>query len=210
MKTQPNMLDAMRNAMRETLENAEANAFENPAPWVYKNARKVCDCGVWMAKTYFARHKREACPNRWSVSLRRRGASGSEWRQLQQCNDSNNDNDNDSDPSVNQLIQLPIRVCVNLCDWLCPFNIPTGQRCFRAVSLRVLIMWHIWRDRWTNRRVKRLSSKGGSQNMLVDHLFQYRISPWPKTAEKRGFCTCITDIRTDRRTDGPTDGQTLL
>ena len=23
--------------------------------------------------------------------------------------------------------------------------------------------------------------------MLVDHLFQYRISPWLKTAEKRGF-----------------------
>ena len=22
----------------------------------------------------------------------------------------------------------------------------------------------------------------GSQNMLVDYLFQYRISPWPKTA----------------------------
>ena len=37
--------------------------------------------------------------------------------------------------------------------------------------------------------------------MLVDHLFQYRISPWPKTAEKRGFCTCVTDIPTDRRTD---------
>ena len=48
--------------------------------------------------------------------------------------------------------------------------------------------------------------------MLVDHLFQYRISPWPKTAEKRGFCTCVTDIRTDgptdRRTDGRTDGRT--
>ena len=38
----------------------------------------------------------------------------------------------------------------------------------------------------------------GSQNMLVDHLFQYRISPWPKTAEKRGFCTGVTDGRTDR------------
>ena len=50
----------------------------------------------------------------------------------------------------------------------------------------------------------------GSQNMLVDHLFQYRISPWPKTAEKRGFCTGVTDRPTDGRTDGPTDRQTLL
>ena len=41
--------------------------------------------------------------------------------------------------------------------------------------------------------------------MLVDHLFQYGISPWPKTAEKRGFCTCVTDIPTDRRTDRRTD-----
>ena len=41
--------------------------------------------------------------------------------------------------------------------------------------------------------------------MLVDHLFQCRISPWPKTAEKRGFCTGVTDRRTDRPTDGRTD-----
>ena len=45
--------------------------------------------------------------------------------------------------------------------------------------------------------------------MLVDHLFRYRISPWPKTAEKRGFCTGVTDgpkdRPMDRRTDGPTD-----
>ena len=27
-------------------------------------------------------------------------------------------------------------------------------------------------DRWTNRRMKQVSSEGGSQNMLVDHLFQ--------------------------------------
>ena len=54
--------------------------------------------------------------------------------------------------------------------------------------------------------------------MLVDHLFQYRISPWPKTAEKRGFCTGVmdgpmdgwTNGRMDQRIDGPTDGQTLL
>ena len=48
--------------------------------------------------------------------------------------------------------------------------------------------------------------------MLVDHLFQCRISPWPKTAEKRGFCTGVTDRwtdgPTDRRTDGPTDRRT--
>ena len=66
----------------------------------------------------------------------------------------------------------------------------------------------IYGERWTNKQVKRLSSKGGSQNMLVDHLFQYRISPWPKTAEKRGFCTCVMDIPTDGPTDGRTDGRT--
>ena len=40
-----------------------------------------------------------------------------------------------------------------------------------------------------------------SQNMLVDHLFQCRVSPWPKTAEKRGFRTGVTDGRTDGQTD---------
>ena len=44
-----------------------------------------------------------------------------------------------------------------------------------------------------------------TQNMLIDHLFQYRISPWPKTAEKRGFCTGVTDGPTDGQTDGRTD-----
>ena len=38
---------------------------------------------------------------------------------------------------------------------------------------------------------------------LVDHLFQYRILTWPKAAEKRGFCTCVTDIRMDGPTDRP-------
>ena len=84
---------------------------------------------------------------------------------------------------------------------------PTGQRCVPAVSLHVLIMWHLWRDRSMN-RVKWLNSTGGTQNILVDHLFQYRISPWPKTAEKRVFCTCVMDRHTDGRTDGLTDGQT--
>ena len=49
--------------------------------------------------------------------------------------------------------------------------------------------------------------------MIVDHLIQYRISSWPKTAEKRDFCTGVTDqptdgrtdVRMDRRTNGPTD-----
>ena len=49
------------------------------------------------------------------------------------------------------------------------------------------------------------TGRKGSQNMLVDHLFQYRISLWPKTAEKCGFRTGVTDGPTDRRTDGPTD-----
>ena len=44
--------------------------------------------------------------------------------------------------------------------------------------------------------------------MLVDHLFQFRISLWPKTAKKRGFCTCVTDGRLDQRTDGRTNGRT--
>ena len=47
-----------------------------------------------------------------------------------------------------------------------------------------------------------------SQNMLIDHLFQFWISPWPKTAEKRGFRTGVTDGPTDGQTDGPTDGRT--
>ena len=48
--------------------------------------------------------------------------------------------------------------------------------------------------------------------MLVDHLFQCRISSLQKTAWKRGFCTGVTDRPTngptDRRTDRPTDGRT--
>ena len=52
---------------------------------------------------------------------------------------------------------------------------------------------------------ERPSSKGGSQNMFVDHLIQYRISPRPKTAEKRDF----QESGTDRPTDGRTDGRTV-
>ena len=37
------------------------------------------------------------------------------------------------------------------------------------------------------------SNKGDSQNMLVDHLFQYRVSPLPKKAKKRDFCTTSFD-----------------
>ena len=44
--------------------------------------------------------------------------------------------------------------------------------------------------------------------MLVDYLFQDRISPRPKTAEKRVFCTCVTDGPTDEPTDGRTDQRT--
>ena len=40
-----------------------------------------------------------------------------------------------------------------------------------------------------------------TQYMLVDQ----RISPWPKTAEKRDFCTGVTDGRIDGPTEGPTD-----
>ena len=74
----------------------------------------------------------------------------------------------------------------------------TRQRCVRAVSQRVVIMWHMYgetegqKDGWKD-----------SQNMLVDHLFQSRISPWSKTAKKRVLHR--RDGPTDRPTDGPTD-----
>ena len=60
-------------------------------------------------------------------------------------------------------------------------------------------------DEQTDETTKKLGRLG---IMLVDHLFQSRISPWPKTVEKRGFCTCVTDGPTDRRTDRRTDGRT--
>ena len=46
--------------------------------------------------------------------------------------------------------------------------------------------------------------------MLVDHLFWYRISLWPKTAEKREFCTGVMDQRTNRWTDRWTDHLTEM
>ena len=48
---------------------------------------------------------------------------------------------------------------------------------------------------------ERLSSKGGSQNMFVVHLIQYRILPRPKTAKKRDFQESVTDRPMDRPTD---------
>ena len=44
--------------------------------------------------------------------------------------------------------------------------------------------------------------------MFADHLIQYRILPMPKTAEKHGFCTGVTDRQTDRPTNRRTDGRT--
>ena len=41
--------------------------------------------------------------------------------------------------------------------------------------------------------------------MFVDHLFQYRISSWPKTAEKRGFYTGLMEGQTDVPSDGRID-----
>ena len=58
---------------------------------------------------------------------------------------------------------------------------------------------------YMERQMDKQTGRKGSKNMLVDHLFQYRISPWPKSAEKRGFRTGVTDGPTDRRTDGRTD-----
>ena len=40
-----------------------------------------------------------------------------------------------------------------------------------------------------------------TQNMLVDHLFQCRISLWQKTAKNYVFCTGVTDGLTNRRTN---------
>ena len=51
--------------------------------------------------------------------------------------------------------------------------------------------------------------KGGSQNTFLDCLFQYMISLWTKTAEKRSFCTGKqTDKQTDRWMDGQMDQRT--
>ena len=80
---------------------------------------------------------------------------------------------------------------------------PTRQRCVQAVSLCVLIMWHIYGE--TDGRTDGWKD---SQNMLVDRLFQCRISPWSKTAEKRVFCIGVKDRRTDGQMDGWTDGRT--
>ena len=46
--------------------------------------------------------------------------------------------------------------------------------------------------------------------MLVEHLFQYRISPWPKTAEKRGSYTGFISGPTDGPTDRPSDRDAFL
>ena len=53
--------------------------------------------------------------------------------------------------------------------------------------------------------MKRQSSKGGPHNTLVEHLIQYRISLWPKTSGKHGFCTGVLDGPTDGWTDGRMD-----
>ena len=53
------------------------------------------------------------------------------------------------------------------------------------------------------RQIKRQNSEWGSQNTFVDHKIQNRISPWPKSAKKRGCRTGVTDGRTDGRTDRP-------
>ena len=54
---------------------------------------------------------------------------------------------------------------------------------------------------YMERQMDEQTGRKGSQNMLVDHLFQFRISPWLKTAEKRGFCAGVTDRRTDSDRD---------
>ena len=82
---------------------------------------------------------------------------------------------------------------------------PTGQRCVRTVSLRVLTLalsiYVTYMEVQMDRQMKQQSSNGGSQSTVVDHLIQYRISPWPKTSGKFGFCTGVTDTRDDGRTN---------
>ena len=56
--------------------------------------------------------------------------------------------------------------------------------------------------------MKRHCSEGGSQNTFVDHNIQYRISPWPKSAQKRDLRTGVKDGQTDGWTDGRTDERT--
>ena len=41
--------------------------------------------------------------------------------------------------------------------------------------------------------------------MFIDHLIQSRVSPWPNTAEKHGFCKGV--YARNGHTDGPTDGR---
>ena len=45
------------------------------------------------------------------------------------------------------------KMLLNLC--LMTKTSPNWQRCVQTVSLRILIMWHIWIDRWTNRQMER-------------------------------------------------------
>ena len=100
---------------------------------------------------------------------------------------------------VKKLLFLPFFLIVNTC------NKPDRARMRPRVLNLALIMRRLWRNRWTNRQMKQQSDKRlkrGSQNTFVGYLNQQRISLWPKTAEKRTFCTS--------ETDGPTDGQPHL
>ena len=60
---------------------------------------------------------------------------------------------------------------------------PSGQRCVPTVSLHVLTKY-----------VRCRETTG-----------EYKVSPWPISAEKIGFCTGVTGGRTDGQTDRPTD-----
>ena len=79
---------------------------------------------------------------------------------------------------------------------------PTGQRCVRTVSPRVLNfalnMWLMWRNRWTNRQMKQQSSLLIIQFTIGSHRGQ-------KQPKNTVFAKAL---RTDRRTDGRMDGRT--
>ena len=49
---------------------------------------------------------------------------------------------------------------------------------------------------------ERQSNKGDYLDMFVDQVFDsVQDSPWPNTAEKRGFCTGVTDRPTEGQMD---------
>ena len=81
---------------------------------------------------------------------------------------------------------------------------PTGQRCVRTVSLRVLTlalnMWHIWRYRWTDSWSDRV--KEALKTRLLITRFSIRSHRGLNQPRNAAFAQAL---RTHQRTDGQTD-----